>query len=137
MVNDKGGNPIMMIKMDMEKAYDRVSWQAVIGVLQRMGFPPRWCNWVQACIASPRFALLINGCPTKWIMPRSGLRQGDPLFPYLFIIVTQVLSRIINEKVDQGLLSGYRVKDVHLSHLLYADDLLLMAEASATNAKAF
>ncbi|XP_073002499.1 uncharacterized protein [Typha latifolia] len=65
MAADKGEKPIMMVKMDMEKAYDRVSWRAVIGSLQRMGFPPQWCNWVQACIASPRYALLINGSPTN------------------------------------------------------------------------
>ncbi|XP_073000165.1 uncharacterized protein [Typha latifolia] len=120
MAVDKGEKPIMMIKMDMETAYDRVSWQAVVGSLQRMGFPPQWCNWVQACIASPRFALLINGSPTNWITPHSGLRQGDPLSPYLFIIVTQVLTRIINEKVDQGLMR---------------DDLLLMTEASTDSAQ--
>ncbi|XP_072952512.1 uncharacterized protein [Typha angustifolia] len=134
MATDKSGQPIMMIKMDMEKAYDRVSWSAVVEVLRRMGFPTRWCNWVQACIASPRFALLINGSPTTWITPRSGLRQGDPISPYLFIIVTQVLLGLINEKAAQGLLRGFRVREVQLSHLLYADDLLFMLEATPANA---
>ncbi|XP_072993876.1 uncharacterized protein [Typha latifolia] len=135
MVSDKHLKPTMMLKLDMEKAYDRVNWKAVLGVLEAMGFPTKWCRWLSACIKSPRYAILVNGSPSRCITPHHGLRQRDPLSPYLFLLVSQIMSSLLKDRMARGLLQGYRVGEVHLSHLLYADGLLVTLEASVQNVR--
>ncbi|XP_073003515.1 uncharacterized protein [Typha latifolia] len=134
MCSDKRSPPVMMAKLDMEKAYDRVKWEAVMETMARMGFPAAWRRWIWACISSPSYAILINGKQSEWIHPHRGLRQGDPLSPYLFILVSQILSGLINQKVSSGELKAFRVGDVRISHLLYADDPLITVCATPSNA---
>lgn len=79
----------------MEKAYDRVDWGFLTYMLQRTGFGERRISWTQECVSSAWFSILINGT-TKGFFPGSrGLRQGDPLSPFLFVIVGEVFNRMI------------------------------------------
>ena len=73
----------MAIKLDMEKAYDRVHWGFLRRVLFKMGFHELWIKRVMKCVTSVKYSVLINGKPSAWFCPSRGLRQGDPLSPYL------------------------------------------------------
>ncbi|CAA0812017.1 Unknown protein [Striga hermonthica] len=120
------------IKIDLDKAYDRVRWKFLRDSLTQMGLDTLSVSLIMECVTSAHFAILWNGRPSVDIYPSRGLRQGDPLSPYLFVIVMERLTRTINREVsarnwDPIVLSrGGPV----LSHLLFADDVILMAQAN-------
>ncbi|KAK3205558.1 hypothetical protein Dsin_019604 [Dipteronia sinensis] len=89
-----------------------------------MGFGMRWCNWIKWCISSPSLSVLVNGGPTKQFSMDIGLRQGDPLSPFLFNIAVEVLSSMLDKAKHMDLLKGavFGNGEVHISHLQFADD---------------
>ncbi|PKA54952.1 Putative ribonuclease H protein [Apostasia shenzhenica] len=122
----------MALKIDMEQAYDRMRWDFLCSMLHHFGFPAIWINWVMACISNPRFQITFNGIRSPWITATCGLRQGCPLSPYLFILYSELLSLLIQDKLATNALNGiqlYRNGPV-LSHLLFADDIFIFASAT-------
>ncbi|XP_056855386.1 uncharacterized protein LOC108844869 [Raphanus sativus] len=99
----------MAVKTDMSKAYDRLEWGFIEANLSHMGFAERWINWVMSCIKTVSYSFLINGSPQGIVIPSRGIRQGDPLSPYIFILCTQVLSSLCDHAMEDGSLSGVRV----------------------------
>ncbi|KAM1143260.1 hypothetical protein ACFX1X_032552 [Malus domestica] len=122
----------MGIKLDMNKAYDRVEWDFLEAVMVHLGFQRGWIDMVMRCVKTVEFSILINGRPRKAFKPTRGLRQGDPLSPYLFLIISEVLSLIIRKAVQQGYLDGIRISASGpvLSHLLFANDTLVFLMAT-------
>ena len=128
-------SPGVVCKLDIEKALDHVNWDALLYLLNRMGFGLKWREWIKACISTVRFSVLVNGSPTGFFGSSRGLRQGDPLSPLLFLLTMEVLSRILKKIEDSGLLRGFQGGpvnsiEVHISHLLFADDTILFYDAS-------
>ncbi|KAF5761365.1 putative RNA-directed DNA polymerase [Helianthus annuus] len=133
----KGGKAAFLLKIDFEKAYDFVNWNFVIDILEKMGFPPRWCVWIKGILSSARASVLVNGSPTFDFPCSKGMRQGDPLSPFLFLIVTEALSFLINKAVEKGLFKGICLPNSGpcVSHLFFADNAIIMGEWSAENVK--
>ncbi|KAM1054325.1 hypothetical protein ACFX2I_001689 [Malus domestica] len=101
----------------------------------KMGFDRNWVNLVMNCVTTVEFSVLINGHSGRRFKPTRGLRQGDPLSPYLFLIVSEVLSRLIRYATDMGFVEGIRISanGPCLSHLLFADDTLIFMKATRSN----
>ncbi|RVW27576.1 hypothetical protein CK203_097514 [Vitis vinifera] len=85
--SNQGG---VMCKLNIEKAYDHVGWKFLLVVLKQMGFGERWIKWIEWCISTVRYSILINGSPSGFFQSSRGLRQGDPLSPYLVVIVMEM-----------------------------------------------
>jgi hypothetical protein len=130
------GDPGVLCKLDVEKAYDHVCWKFLLYLLQRCGFSVRWRNWINFCISTAWFSILVNGCPSGFFPSSKGLRQGDPLSPLLFVIVMEALNRLLDRAVREDLFSGFSVgtsagNSLMLSHLLFANDTLIFCGADS------
>jgi hypothetical protein len=123
------------MKIDLMKAYDSVDWEFILHCLTCFGFPAKFTNWVKVCITSPRFSISLNGSLIGYFPGGKGLRQGDPLSPYLFVLAMEVFSRIMDDHTREG--SGFkfhfRCSRLRLAHLCFADDLLIFSEANLSS----
>ena len=127
--------PGVVCKLDIEKAYDHVNWDALFYLLDRMAFGVKWGGWIKACVTLVWFSILVNDSPEGFFGSSQGLRQGDPLSPLLFLLIMEVLSRILRKTEECGLLHGFHVGlvnfvGVRISHLLFMDDTILFCDAS-------
>jgi hypothetical protein len=102
----KFGDPGLLCKLDIAKAFDYVNWNFLLYMMRRCGFGEKWCSWIAHCISSVRFSILVNGSPTGFFSSSRGLRQGDPLSPFLFVIVMEALSKMITATIDTGFLGS-------------------------------
>ena len=132
----KDNIPGLLLKMDIEKAFDHVNWDFLMEVMSKMGFGHRWINRMKWCCSTATFLILINGSPSGLFRSSRGLRQGDPLFPYLFLFAMEALSQLLSCARNGGFISGFRVggrgrEGLIVSHLLFADDTLIFCDADA------
>ncbi|KAM0042735.1 putative RNA-directed DNA polymerase [Helianthus debilis subsp. tardiflorus] len=133
----KKRNQIFLFKIDFAKAYDIVNWNFVSSIMNQMGFPPKWCLWIHGILSSARSSVLINGSPTFEFPCHKGMRQGDPISPFIFLIVMEALSSMIRKASRVGALRGIVLPNDGpvLTHLLYADDCVIMGEWARNNIK--
>ncbi|KAK2654365.1 hypothetical protein Ddye_014221 [Dipteronia dyeriana] len=115
----KGGEGGLLVKLDFEKASDSVDHIFLVEMLVKMGFGSKWRNWIKGCISIATMSILVNGSPSPPFGIRRGLRQGDPISPFLFNTIVEGLSYIFNKVVDLGLIRGW------VSHLQFADDTIV------------
>ncbi|XP_028069007.1 uncharacterized protein LOC114271593 [Camellia sinensis] len=121
----------IILKLDFEKAYDSVNWEFLYSMLTNFGFGEKWVRWMKTCISTARVSVLVNGSPTTEFSPMKGLRQGDPLSPFLFNIVAEGLNLLMSRAKEVGLIKGASIgpNDLRLSHLQFADDTIIFCEA--------
>lgn len=117
--------PACLIKLDITKAFDSVSWEYLLELLGARGFPTRWLDWLAIILSSSSSAILLNGCLGEKIRHRRGLRQGDPLSPYLFILAIDVLNNIFEAATQQGFLSELKGRQARPRISMYADDAVI------------
>lgn len=124
---------ICILKIDFRKAFDSISWDFLLSVLKGRKFSDRWCAWIETIIFSSSTAVIVNGVKTRQISCKRGLHQGDPLSPLLFILVTDVLSQMINQAFDRGFLQDLNLKGNlnSLRSLQFADDTLIISKATS------
>lgn len=127
----KKDNGYMGIKLDIAKAYDSIEWDFIEHTLKVMGFPNRLILTIMHSIRTVYFSILINGQPTDPFHPKRGLRKGDPLSPYLYIICAEVFSGMITKAQQDGLIQGVSIATnaPAISNLLYANDNIIFCRA--------
>jgi len=129
---------LLMFKVDFEKAYDSVDLTYLDFVMANMNFPTLWRKWMSECVGTAMASVLVNGSPTEEFHIERGLRQGDPLSPFLFLLAAEGFNILMKAMVEANRFSGYRVgrlDEVHLTHLQFADDTLIIGEKSWQNVR--
>lgn len=128
----------MAIKTDMSKAYDRLEWDFIKMVLSKLNFHPMVINWIIQCISTVTYTFIINGATRGYVKPGRGIRQGDPLSPYLFILCSEVLTGLCAEAQSTGRMKGISIASncPSLNHLLFVDDTMFFCKANKKNAEA-
>ena len=127
---------LLLFKVDFEKTYNYVDGNYFDFVMRRMNFPPMWRKWMTDCISTPTVSVLVNGSPTDEFKLERGLRQGNPISPFLFLTAAEGLHVMMKAMVDQGLFKPYGVGTfgyVAIANLQFIDDTLLMGEKSWAN----
>lgn len=123
----KGAEGVVALKLDVSKAYDRVDWGFLMHQMKQLGFDNKWITWMQLCVTTVSYTVNFNGTQIGPINPSRGLRQGDPLSPYLFLFCVEGLSRMIQKSANEGKVQGCRIctQALAITHLLFADDSFL------------
>lgn len=117
--------PTILLKVDIAKAFDTVSWEFLLEVMQHLGFGLRWRDWLSALLSTASTKVLLNGRPGRRICHARGLRQGDPLSPLLFVLVMEVLNHMILWLENNNFLTPLGAAAIKCRSSLYADDLVL------------
>lgn len=121
----------IVIKVDIAKAFDTLSWDFLFNCLKSLDLPDQYLRWLQACICTTNFTIGYNGMVHGYFKGKRGLRQGNPLSPYLFIIPMNNLSLMLNKATEEGKFNYHHHCDVaKLTHLCFADDLLIFMDGS-------
>ncbi|XP_071713246.1 uncharacterized protein [Rutidosis leptorrhynchoides] len=125
---------MLLFKVDFEKAYDSVNWEYLMFMMTSLGFSQKWCSWIKGCLYSARTSVLVNGSPTREFEIKRGLRQGDSLSPFLFIMVMEGLHLAFQRAMEINFIQGISVGAdmIHLSHFIYADDVIIFSDWSVT-----
>lgn len=125
--------PTLVLKLDFAKAFDTVIWESLDTILGARGFHERWCAWMQDILSSSKSAVLVNGCSGPWITCKRGLRQEDPLSPYLFLLVADTLQALIRSATT---VRHPVDSDSTCAVLQYADDTLIVLKGDIVDVQA-
>ena len=125
----------MAIKVDLEKEYDRLEWHFIRDMLNMYNFPPKMISIIMSCIFGSFIFVLFNGGCLELFLPTQGIRQGDPLFSYLFILCMELLGFLIEDICANNLWNPLKasISGLAFSHLFFANDLILFAKADRKN----
>lgn len=132
-IKGKSGN--MVLKIDLEKAFDRIEWTYIRDTLSFFNIPEKLSKLIMSCISTSSIQVLVNGRTTEAFYPSRGIRQGDPISPYIFIMCIERLSKTIHQAISDKLWTPIKIsaRGPSLSYLFFADDLTLFARADFKN----
>lgn len=120
--------PRCFMQMDIQKAYDTVDWNALEKILNEVGCPQQFKNWIMIAVSTVSYRFNVNGYKTEIMEARRGLRQGDPISPMLFVIVMECLNRYLYKMQKDGDFNYHPKCDkLKITNLCFADDLLLFS----------
>ncbi|GKV41205.1 hypothetical protein SLEP1_g48771 [Rubroshorea leprosula] len=124
-----------IFKADFVKAYDCVNWSFLEWMMQRLGFGTKWLGWIMECLATARVSILVNGSPTKEFAMGKGLRQGDPLSPFLFLMISEGLAGLVKKVEQEGLLHGVEIgqQKMSISLLQFVNNTVIVGKAESEN----
>jgi hypothetical protein len=127
--HQRNKSPYFALKIDMMKAYDCIEWAYLHGCLSKLGFDSTWLSLVMCCVTTARYAIKVNGDRTSPVVPSRGIRQGDPISPYLFLMCTEGLSCLLQKRESRGKLQGLHngKNGPPITHLLFEDDNIFFA----------
>lgn len=130
--HNSGNSRFMALKLNMSKAYDRVKWSFLKVVMSQMGFNDRWIGFIMECVTTVTYSIVINGKPSGEIRPGKGIRQGDLLSPYLFLLCSEGLHKLIQKAAKRSDIHGVSIcrNGPKLIHLLFTNDSLLFCKAT-------
>ncbi|KAL8125037.1 hypothetical protein AgCh_012638 [Apium graveolens] len=133
----QGKTGVAGLKIDVSKAYDRLEWNFIEGMLRKVGFHEVWIERVMICIKTVSYSFIQQGTVFGEVQPQRGIRQGDPISPYLYILCAEGLSSIIKRNEEVGLLHGCSIarRAPSVSHLLFADDCYFFFRAVEAEAR--
>ncbi|KAF5454723.1 hypothetical protein F2P56_024369 [Juglans regia] len=122
----------MALKSDMSKAYDRVEWTYLIAIMEKLGFGKRCIDLIMQCVSTVKYLVLVNGHPGTEFKPSRGLRHGDPLSPYLFLLCAEGLSSLVYHAEEIGARRGVSMskRGTSINYQLFADDFIIFCKAS-------
>ncbi|KAG7594616.1 Zinc finger CCHC-type superfamily [Arabidopsis thaliana x Arabidopsis arenosa] len=123
-----------MLKVDLRKAFDTVRWDFILSTLKALGIPEIFTAWIKECICTPSFSISVNGMSDGFFRSSRGLRQGDPLSPYLFVLAMEVFSKLTTSRFDSGYINYHpNTTDLRISHLMFADDVMIFFDGSSSS----
>ena len=126
--NRKFNTPKCMLKVDLRNAYDSVDWRFLKRMLEELAFPPKFVEWIMCCISTVSYSPVVNGSPTTPFFAAKGLRQGDPISPYLFAIGMEYFSRLLNQLHDNPHFKYHpKCRKLRITQLLFADEFCSFA----------
>lgn len=121
----------MLLKIDLSKAFDKISWNYMQSILTVFGFSPIWVKWIMSLISSAFFSILVNGIPSSPFQPSRGIRQEDPLSPFLFVLMAEGLGRSIKHALHENQLKGISLhSSPAITHQQFVDDNMLFGHPS-------
>ncbi|GJZ57652.1 RNA-directed DNA polymerase, eukaryota, reverse transcriptase zinc-binding domain protein [Tanacetum coccineum] len=135
---DNGRGPkICSMKIDIQKAYDTMNWKFLKDALRLFGFHPKMIQWISLCVTTPSYTICLNGERYGFFKGGRGLRQGDPLSPYLFTMVMEVFNLILQQeiKVNRNFKYHHGCKELEITHICFADDLLVLCHRDVASVK--
>ena len=116
----------LCLKIDLQKTFDNINRYFVLYMMKCMVFPNTWCHWIKECLHTPSFSVLLNGSPVGFFKSSRGIRQADPLSPFLFVMGMEFFPIHIELAIESGTIQPLkRDAELHVSHLLYAEDMLV------------
>ena len=125
---DRSKTPMLLLKLDISKTFNSVRWEYILSLLQHMGFPARWRNWIAASFSTASSQVLLNGILGQHIAHGRGLRQGDPLSPLLFILAINPLQHLLSLATEAGVLTRVARNRARLRVSLYADNAVIFLQ---------
>lgn len=125
-----------VLKVDLRKAFDSLNWEFILRVLEAANFPETYVNWVKQCLTTTSFSINVNGNLCGYFRGTKGLRQGDPLSPYLFVMAIEVFAKLLDSKFSAWIIGHHpQAEDPRISHLAFADDVMIFFDGSPISLK--
>ncbi|KAG7563624.1 Reverse transcriptase domain [Arabidopsis suecica] len=132
--NRRNISPRAMLKVDLRKAFDSVRWDFILSTLKAIGIREKYIGWITECICTPSFSICVNGQSHGFFKSSRGLRQGDPLSPYLFDLAMEVFYKLLLSRFHSGYISFHpKTSELEISHLMFADDVMVFFDGSSSS----